>query len=72
MHWGFEIIESFYIKHLLVGLTEDIDSFVKLLQVLVPQFFNGAYQLFHNDEKNLSHVRKTRHKDPVRTHYIII
>ena len=49
-----------------MGLTEDIDTFIKLLELLLPQFFDGAYELFHDDSKNLNHVRKTKHKDPVR------
>ena len=55
----------------MVGLTEDIDSFIKLLELLLPQFFDGAYELFNDDSKNLNHVRKTKHKDPVRIKKII-
>ena len=49
----------------MVGLTEDMDSFVKMLELLLPQFFEGSYDLFHDETKNLNHVRRTKHKDPV-------
>ena len=52
-------------QHLLVGLTEDIDSFVEMLELMLPQYFKGANELFHSADKDLNHVRKTKHKDPV-------
>ena len=61
-----------YFQHLLVGLTEDMDSFVKMLELLLPQFFEGSYDLFHDETKNLNHVRRTKHKDPVKIMNIII
>ena len=56
---------NFLFQHLLVGLTEDINSFVEMLELMLPQFFKGANELFHNADKDLNHVRKTKHKDPV-------
>ena len=48
-----------------------MDSFIKTLELLLPQFFEGSYELFHDETKNLNHVRRTKHKDPVRIDYII-
>ena len=49
----------------MVGLTEDLESFVKLMEFSLPRFFKGAVNLFKSADNN-SHIRKTIHKDPVK------
>ena len=51
-------------KYFLVGLTEELESFVDILELTLPRFFTGAGKMFRASEK-WSHVRKTKHKDPV-------
>jgi heparan sulfate 2-O-sulfotransferase HS2ST1 len=51
-------------KYFLVGLTEDLESFVDVLESSLPRFFSGAGAMFRSSDK-LSHIRKTKHKDPV-------
>ena len=48
-------------KYLVVGHTEDLDSFVEVLEVLLPQFFQGGTEFLTQSGK--SHIKKTRHKD---------
>jgi len=50
-------------NYLLVGVTEELDTFVEVLEELLPQFFSGAKQFLEDSGK--SHIKHTRHKDPV-------
>lgn len=49
--------------YLLVGVTEELDDFIKVLQFILPRFFKGGHDVFlHN---NKSHLRQTTQKiDP--------
>ena len=51
-------------KYYLVGLTEDLESFIDILEKSLPRFFSGAGSLFRSSDK-WSHIRRTKHKDPV-------
>uniref|UniRef100_T1IUR6 Sulfotransferase domain-containing protein n=1 Tax=Strigamia maritima TaxID=126957 RepID=T1IUR6_STRMM len=44
-------------KYLLVGVTEELQDFVALLEATLPRFFKGSLNLFLNGKK--SHLRKT-------------
>lgn len=48
----------------MVGLTEELETFVDLMELSMPRFFKGAGVLFRSSENN-KHIRKTIHKDPV-------
>jgi len=50
-------------KYLLVGVTEELDTFVEVLEELIPNFFSGAKQFLMQSGK--SHIKRTRHKDEV-------
>jgi len=50
-------------KYLLVGVTEELDSFVEVLEELIPRFFSGATQFLSQSGK--SHIKRTRHKDSI-------
>ena len=65
-------------KYFLVGVTEELDTFVEVsqhtsphnsglfnqvLEELLPQFFSGAKQFL--DDSGKSHIKHTRHKDPL-------
>jgi len=53
-------------KYLVVGITEDLDSFVDVVEWLLPKFFKGAGSLYRNEgTKGNNHIRRTKHKDPV-------
>jgi heparan sulfate 2-O-sulfotransferase HS2ST1 len=49
-------------KYFLVGVTEDLESFVQILELTLPTFFRGASKMF-TDSGSLKHIRKTKHKD---------
>lgn len=50
-------------KYLVVGVTEELESFVQLLEITLPRFFKGAAKLYASGKK--SHLRKTANKkDP--------
>ena len=51
-------------KYFLVGLTEELETFVDLMELSLPRFFKGAGALFRSADNN-NHIRKTIHKDPV-------
>ena len=51
-------------KYFLVGLTDELETFVDLMELAMPRFFKGAGVLFRSSENN-KHIRKTIHKDPV-------
>merc|ERR1711915_249579 len=40
-------------QYLLLGITEELDNFIEVLEALLPNFFTGA----------TNHIKKTRHKD---------
>lgn len=50
-------------KYMIVGVTEELDSFVEVLEELIPRFFSGAMQFL--DQSGKSHIKRTRHKDEV-------
>ena len=49
-------------KYFLVGVTEDLESFIQILEQTLPTFFKGASQMFR-DSGQQKHIRKTKHKD---------
>ncbi|TGZ62915.1 hypothetical protein CRM22_007170 [Opisthorchis felineus] len=49
--------------YLLVGLTEEFDEFVTLLEKLLPRFFQGSTDLLQGADG--WHLRRTKHKFPV-------
>jgi len=53
-------------KYLVVGVTEDLESFVEVVEWLLPKFFRGASDLFTKEGvKGNNHIRRTKHKDDV-------
>jgi len=50
-------------KYTLVGVTEQMEEFVVLLEATVPKVFRGITDLYRKGGQ--SHVRKTLHKDPL-------
>ncbi|XP_023345285.1 heparin sulfate O-sulfotransferase-like isoform X2 [Eurytemora carolleeae] len=50
-------------KYLVVGVTEDLESFVTVLELLLPQYFAGGVQYLRDTGK--AHIKRTKHKDPV-------
>jgi len=48
-------------QYLLVGITEELDNFIEVLEELLPNFFTGATNFLKESGK--SHIKKTRHKD---------
>jgi len=63
--WALEQAKSNLVnKYFLVGLTEELETFVDLMELSMPRFFKGAGVLFRSSENN-KHIRKTIHKDPV-------
>jgi len=63
--WALEQAKSNLVnKYFLVGLTEELETFVDLMELSMPRFFKGAGVLFRSAENN-KHIRKTIHKDPV-------
>lgn len=51
-------------KYFLVGLTEDLETFIDLMEMSLPRFFKGAGLLFRSSYET-SHIRRTIHKDSV-------
>ncbi|XP_008548120.1 heparin sulfate O-sulfotransferase [Microplitis demolitor] len=47
-------------NYFLVGVTEELDEFIRILQIVLPDFFRGAHDLFSHSDK--SHLRKTTQK----------
>ncbi|XP_034945217.1 heparin sulfate O-sulfotransferase [Chelonus insularis] len=47
-------------NYLLVGVTEELDEFIQILQIIFPRFFRGAYDYFVHSNK--SHLRQTTQK----------
>ena len=48
-------------EYFLVGINEQMDQFVELLEVHLPHVFRGASDLFKTQER----IRVTNHKDPI-------
>ncbi|KAG7260481.1 hypothetical protein CRUP_026391 [Coryphaenoides rupestris] len=55
-------------EYLLVGLTEELEDFVMILEAVLPRFFKGATKLYKTGKK--SHLRKTTEKKPLATQTI--
>ncbi|KAF6728682.1 Heparan sulfate 2-O-sulfotransferase 1 [Oryzias melastigma] len=49
-------------EFLLVGVTEELEDFVMILEAALPRFFRGATELYRTGKK--SHLRKTTEKKP--------
>lgn len=47
-------------EYFLVGITEQMEEFITLLEISLPRFFHGALEHFHTSNK--SHLRKTKTK----------
>lgn len=47
-------------EYLVVGITEDIPSFIAVLEAVLPEFFRGASEYFTSSQRN--HLRKTNKK----------
>jgi len=53
-------------KYWLVGVTDELEAFVDILEWVLPDFFKGAGDLYRKEgaEGGKNHIRKTKHKDP--------
>ncbi|CAL8252280.1 unnamed protein product [Merluccius merluccius] len=61
--WALEEAKANLVReYLLVGLTEELEDFVMILEAVLPRFFKGASQLYRTGKK--SHLRKTTEKKP--------
>uniref|UniRef100_A0A8C1PHZ3 Heparan sulfate 2-O-sulfotransferase 1 n=2 Tax=Cyprinus carpio TaxID=7962 RepID=A0A8C1PHZ3_CYPCA len=49
-------------EYLLVGVTEELEDFIMMLEAALPRFFRGATELYRTGKK--SHLRKTSEKKP--------
>ncbi|XP_061744743.1 heparan sulfate 2-O-sulfotransferase 1-like [Nerophis ophidion] len=49
-------------RYLLVGVTEELEDFIMILEATLPRFFKGASALYKTGNK--SHLRKTTEKKP--------
>uniref|UniRef100_A0A3Q4ATC4 Heparan sulfate 2-O-sulfotransferase 1 n=1 Tax=Mola mola TaxID=94237 RepID=A0A3Q4ATC4_MOLML len=49
-------------EYMLVGVTEELEDFVMMLEAALPRFFRGATELYKTGKK--SHLRKTSEKKP--------
>uniref|UniRef100_A0A671LKY1 Heparan sulfate 2-O-sulfotransferase 1 n=1 Tax=Sinocyclocheilus anshuiensis TaxID=1608454 RepID=A0A671LKY1_9TELE len=49
-------------EYMLVGVTEELEDFVMMLEAALPRFFKGATELYRTGKK--SHLRKTSEKKP--------
>ncbi|XP_030228280.1 heparan sulfate 2-O-sulfotransferase 1 [Gadus morhua] len=62
--WALETAKANLVRqYLLVGLTEELEDFVMILEAVLPRFFRGATQLYRTGKK--SHLRKTSEKKPL-------
>ena len=53
-------------KYWLVGVTEELDTFIEVLEWMLPKFFEGATDLYKREgEIGKNHIRKTIHKDSI-------
>lgn len=39
-------------EYLLVGVTEELEDFIRILEAALPEFFKGATQLYRTGSKN--------------------
>uniref|UniRef100_A0A3Q3EPU2 Heparan sulfate 2-O-sulfotransferase 1 n=1 Tax=Labrus bergylta TaxID=56723 RepID=A0A3Q3EPU2_9LABR len=53
-------------EYMLVGVTEELEDFVMMLEAALPRFFRGATDLYKTGKK--SHLRKTSEKKPTTVH----
>lgn len=59
--WALEQAKHNLVQHyLLVGITEELQDFVAVLEATLPRFFKGAIDLFATGKK--SHLRRTTNK----------
>jgi len=49
-------------KYFLVGLTDELESFIEVLEATLPSFFRGASKMFRESDR-LQHIRKTKFKE---------
>ncbi|KAM4574321.1 heparan sulfate 2-O-sulfotransferase 1 [Fundulus diaphanus] len=49
-------------EYLLVGVTEELEDFIMILEAALPRFFKGAAELYRTGKR--SHLRKTTEKKP--------
>ncbi|XP_024291002.1 heparan sulfate 2-O-sulfotransferase 1 [Oncorhynchus tshawytscha] len=62
-HWALEQAKYNLVnEYLLVGVTEELEDFVMMLEAALPRFFRGATELYKTGKK--SHLRKTSEKKP--------
>ncbi|KAJ8011381.1 hypothetical protein DPEC_G00057570 [Dallia pectoralis] len=62
-HWALEQAKFNLVnEYLLVGVTEELEDFVMMLEAALPRFFRGAAELYKTGKK--SHLRKTSEKKP--------
>ncbi|XP_020774485.1 heparan sulfate 2-O-sulfotransferase 1 [Boleophthalmus pectinirostris] len=60
-HWALEQAKLNLVnEYLLVGVTEELEDFIMILEAAVPRFFKGATELYKSGKK--SHLRKTTEK----------
>jgi len=50
-------------RFLVVGVTEQFETFIEVLEELLPQYFTGATKFLQDSGK--AHIKHTRHKDPL-------
>ncbi|XP_072297909.1 heparan sulfate 2-O-sulfotransferase 1 [Eucyclogobius newberryi] len=61
--WALEQAKATLVnEYLLVGVTEELEDFVMMLEAALPRFFRGATDLYRTGKK--SHLRKTTEKKP--------
>ncbi|KAK3743272.1 hypothetical protein RRG08_019246, partial [Elysia crispata] len=61
--WALEEAKRNLVQHyLVVGITEDFESFLSVLEVVLPRFYRGATALLEKGRK--THLRKTSQKLP--------
>nr|SVE74258.1 EOG090X088H [Daphnia barbata] len=64
--WAFEQAKTNLVKnYLLVGVTEQMEEFVAILEATLPTLFKGALRLYRRGSK--SHLRKTNMKIPPKS-----
>ncbi|KAL6471645.1 hypothetical protein MHYP_G00202950 [Metynnis hypsauchen] len=62
-HWALEQAKYNLVnEYMLVGVTEELEDFVMMLEAALPRFFKGATELYRTGKK--SHLRKTSEKKP--------
>nr|CAG4636278.1 EOG090X088H [Eubosmina coregoni]SVE69873.1 EOG090X088H [Eubosmina coregoni] len=64
--WAYEQAKTNLVnKYLVVGVTEQMEEFVAVLEATLPMYFKGALSLYRKGSK--SHLRKTNTKIPPKT-----